>query len=111
MLIGMLAGMFTTYLNSKKKLLNENGVIDTLGTVFVFLVPSLAGGIYSAMLIASTAYGPNNNHDYIQADGARSRWAHGGYQILGVAITVFIALICGALIGVLIKVFTKPMIR
>lgn len=109
MLIGSIAGLLTTYLNSKKKILNENGVVDSLGTIFVFLIPSLAGGIYSAMLIASTAYGPNNDHNYIQADGSRSRWAQGGYQMAAVGITIVIGAFFGLLIGIFIRIFTKPM--
>ena len=109
MLIGSLAGFFTTYLNSKKKLLNENGVVDSLGAIFIFLIPSFAGGIYSAILYATTAYGPNNDLTFVQADGARSRWAHGGYQMAGVGITVVIAAIAGAIIGGLMKIFNAPM--
>ena len=111
MLIGSLAGFFTTYLNAKKKKLNENGVVDSLGVIFIFLIPSFAGGIYSAMLYATTAYGPHNDLTYVQADGSRSRWAHGGYQIIGVFITVGLGAISGLLIGALMKIFNKPMER
>ena len=75
------------------------------------MIPSLAGGIYSSMLYASTAYGPNNDLNYVQADGNRSRWADGGYQLAGVAITIVIGLIMGGLIGGLMKIFNAPMER
>ena len=58
MLIGLLSGIATTLFNSKKKNLNEKGVIDSLGSISVFLIPSFAGGIYSSILYATTAYGP-----------------------------------------------------
>jgi len=73
------------------------------------LIPSLAGGIYSAILFATTAYGPANELIYVQADGSRSRWAHGGYQMAGVGITIGIAAIAGLIIGIFIRIFTKPM--
>ena len=77
----------------------------------MFLIPSLAGGIYSAILIATTAYGPYNDHTYIQADASRSRWAQGGYQMGAIGITVVIAAVMGLIIGVFIRIFTKPMER
>ena len=85
--------------------------MDSLGGIFVFLIPSFAGGIFSAILYATTAYGPNSDLTYVQADGARSRWAHGGYQMLGVAMTVIIGALSGLLIGLLMKIFNNPMER
>lgn len=109
MLIGVLAGAVSTFLNAKKKDLNVNGVIDSLGTIFVFLVPSFMGAIYSAILFATSAYGPFNDHRFVQAEGGRSRWAHGGYQIVGLLITFVIASISGLIIGGLMKIFNSPL--
>jgi hypothetical protein len=77
----------------------------------VFLIPSLGGAIYSAMLFATTAYGPFNDLTYVQADGGRSRWAHGGYQIVGLGITFGIAAISGLIIGGIMKIFSSPYVR
>ena len=82
-----------------------------MGSIFVFLIPSLAGGIYSAILYATTAYGPNNDLNYVQADGNRSRWADGAYQLAGVAITIVIALLMGGLMGGIMKIFNSSMER
>ena len=63
------------------------------------------------MLYATTAYGPYNDLSYVQADGNRSRWVDGAYQLAGVAITIVIAVIGGALIGGLMKIFNSEMKR
>jgi hypothetical protein len=69
MLIGTLSGMISTYLNTKMKSINHKGVVDSLGSICLFLVPSLGGAIYSAILYATTAYGPYNDMTYRQVDG------------------------------------------
>jgi hypothetical protein len=111
MFIGSLSGIFCTYFNSKKKILNANGVVDALGSIFIFLIPSFVGGIYSAILFATTAFGPNNDHTYIQADGARSRWAHGAFQLAGTGISLGLGALAGLLIGGISKIFNQPMER
>ena len=111
MLIGSLAGLVCTYLNSKKKKLNENGVVDTLGSIFIFLIPSFGGAIYSAILFTTSAYGPLNDDQYVQVDTDRSRWAQGGMQMLGLAITSLVAAFCGSIIGLLMKIFTITLER
>lgn len=103
--------MLTVYFNSKKQDLNKNGIVDSLGVLFVFLIPSFIGAIFSAILFATTAYGPLGDHQYIQADGERSRWAHGGYQMAGLAITFCIAGLTGLVLGALMKIFTTPYVR
>lgn len=85
--------------------------MDSLGGIFVFLIPSLAGAIYSSILFATTAYGPFNDLTYVQADGGRSRWAHGAYQLVGIAITFGTAALSGLMIGGLMKIFSSPYVR
>lgn len=96
-------GILTTFLNSKKKELNKEGVIDSLGSSIVFLVPSFIGAIYSAILFATSPYGPDNTDSTVQMLAERSRWGQGGFQLVGLAITIGIAIVCGVLIGLLSK--------
>jgi hypothetical protein len=97
----------TTFLNSKKKLLNNEGVIDSLGSSIVFLVPSFIGAIYSAILFATSPYGPDNKDAIVQMLPSRSRWGQGGFQLAGLGITLGIALVCGLLIGLFSKIINK----
>ncbi len=105
MLIGMLSGIVSTYLNTKMKSINHKGVVDSLGSICLFLIPSLGGAIYSSILYTTNAYGPLNNSTYRQVDGERSRWTHGAYQLVGLGITIGISLVTGLLIGLLMKIF------
>jgi ammonia channel protein AmtB len=97
----------TTFLNSKKKQLNSEGVIDSLGSSIVFLIPSVIGALYSAILFATSPYGPSNTDSYVQMLPGRSRWEQGGYQLVGLIITLGIAIVCGILIGFSIKPISK----
>ena len=108
MLIGMLSGIITTALNTRKRSLNSKGVIDSLGSIFLFLIPSALGGAYSAILFATSEYGPLNDQNYRQADGGSSRWRHGGMQMAGLGITIGIGLVFGAIIGLFMKFFNTP---
>jgi ammonia channel protein AmtB len=92
-----------TYLNTKKRALNEAGVIDSLGSLSVFFVPSFLGAIYSAILFASSPYGPDNTDNNVQMDPSRSRFGQGGFQLIGLLITICIAAVTGLLIGLLVK--------
>jgi ammonia channel protein AmtB len=103
MLIGFVVGILTTYLNSKKRSLNEEGVIDSLGSLFVFFIPSVIGAIYSAILFATSPYGPTNLDSFVQKDTSRDRWGQGGFQLIGMCITIGIAIAAGVLIGLLMK--------
>lgn len=86
--------------------MNAAGVIDSLGSLMVFFFPSLIGGIYSAILFTSGAYGPNNTADNVQVYTMdRSRFGQGGYQMIGVALSIGIGLAAGLLIGLFSKVF------
>ena len=82
-----------------------------MGSIFIFLIPSFGGAIYSAILFTTSAFGPLNDDQYVQADTGRSRWAQGGYQIAGLAITSCIAALFGLLIGLLMKIFTMTLER
>jgi hypothetical protein len=99
MLIGFLAGVLTTFLNSKKKSLNNEGVIDSLGSSMVFLAPAFLGALYSAILFATSPYGPDNTDATVQMLAGRDRWGQGAFQLVGLGITLGIAIVCGLLIG------------
>jgi ammonia channel protein AmtB len=100
-------GTLTTFLNSKKKSINEEGVIDSLGSSIVFFIPSLLGAIYSAILFATSPYGPDNIDATAQMLAGRSRWEQGGYQLAGLGITIGIAFVSGLLIGCFSKIINK----
>ena len=106
-LIGFLVGILTTFLNSKIKAVNAEGVIDSLGSLFVFFVPSFIGAIYSAILFATSPYGPDNTDNNVQMLSSRNRWGQGGFQLIGMAITIGIAIACGVLIGLFSKRITR----
>jgi ammonia channel protein AmtB len=103
LLIGFLAGVLTTFLNSKKKSLNDKGVFDSLGSSIVFFIPSFLGALYSAILFATSPYGPDNTDATVQMLQGRTRWGQGGFQLVGIAITLGIAIVCGLLIGLFSK--------
>lgn len=100
-------GVLTTFLNSKIKAVNAEGVLDSLGSLFVFFVPSFIGALYSAILFATSPYGPDNTDSNVQMLATRSRWGQGGFQLVGLAITIGIALVCGLLIGLFSKGIAK----
>lgn len=104
MLIGFISGILATVLNSKKRWLNSEGVNDSLGSSITFLIPSFLGGIYSSILFATNAYGPTNTTSYVQQDPNRSNFGQGGFQLIGIVITVGIAVAAGLLIGLLSKI-------
>jgi hypothetical protein len=86
--------------------MNANGVIDSLGSLMVFFIPALIGGIYSAILFTTSSYGPNNTDVGSQAyNNNRSRFGQGGYQLIGVALSIGIGLAAGLLIGLISKIF------
>jgi hypothetical protein len=78
-----------------------------LGSSIVFFVPSFIGAIYSAILFATSPYGPDNTDATVQMLAGRTRWGQGGFQLVGLAITLGIALICGVLIGAFSKIINK----
>lgn len=82
-------------------------MIDSLGSSIVFFIPSLVGAIYSAILFATSPYGPDNTDATAQMLAGRSRWGQGGYQLVGLAITIGIAFVTGLLIGGFSKIINK----
>jgi len=83
--------------------MNEGGVSDSLGSLFVFFVPSFLGAIYSSILFTTAAYGPDNTSNNVQVDPSRNRFGQGGFQLIGLAITIGIAAAAGLLIGIFMK--------
>lgn len=78
-----------------------------MGSSIVFFVPSLIGAIYSAILFATSPYGPDNTDATAQMLPGRTRWGQGGYQLIGLAITIGIAFVTGLLIGAFSKIINK----
>lgn len=106
-MIGFIVGVLTTFLNSRKKDLNKEGIIDSLGSLFVFFVPSLIGAFYSAILFTTSSYGPDNSSSFTQHDPNRTRFQQGGFQIIGALITIGIAIVAGLIIGGFGKIFNQ----
>jgi hypothetical protein len=110
MLIGTIVGVITTVLNhSIKKPLNDGGVVDTQGTFITFFIPSFIGGIYSAIIQAIRAYGAEDSTFTSVAStqwlaGSRTNYEQGGFQILGLLITIGIATFAGIVVGLLLMV-------
>lgn len=110
MLIGTIVGVISTLLNHAiKKPLNDGGVIDTQGTFITFFIPSFLGGIYSSIIQAVRAYGAEDNTftsvaSTLWVAGNRTNFEQGGFQILGVLITIGIATFAGIVIGLLLMV-------
>lgn len=110
MLIGTIVGVITTLLNHFiKKPINNGGVVDTQGTFITFFIPAFLGGIYSAIIQTVRAYGaedstftPISSTKWVA--GSRSNYEQGGFQILGVLITIGIATFAGIVIGLLLMV-------
>lgn len=68
------------------------------------MVPSLIGGLYSSILYTTSAYGPNNTDENVQVfSPGRSRFGQGGYQLIGIALSIGIGLAAGILIGIVSK--------
>ena len=86
--------------------MNSNGVLDSLGSLMVFFIPALLGGLYSSILFTTSAYGPRNTDANVQTLSGRSRFGQGGYQLIGVALSLGIGLAAGLLIGLISKTFT-----
>jgi hypothetical protein len=110
MLIGTIVGVITTLLNHFiKKPINNGGVVDTQGTFITFFIPAFLGGIYSAIIQAVRAYGAEDStftsiNSTKWVAGTRTSYEQGGFQILGVLITIGIATFAGIVIGLLLMV-------
>jgi len=106
MLIGLISGVIVTYANTKKKAMNANGVFDSLGSLMVFFIPAILGGIYSSILFTTSAYGPLNTDFWAQGYyNGRSRFGQGGYQLIGTGLSIAIGGLAGVLIGLVSKIF------
>lgn len=102
-LIGFCIGILVTLLNTTKKIdLNENGVVDSLGGLFLFFIPSFVGGIYSAILFASGPSGADYSAT-TQMSKSYTKYQQGGYQLAGMCITIGIAAATGVLLGLVFK--------
>ena len=86
--------------------MNSNGVIDTNGTLFQFLVPSLFAAIFSAILSgvgqSSATFTTASNTLITYTDlkeASRSAQRQGGFQMAGWLISAGIGAVAGLIIG------------
>lgn len=94
--------------------MNANGVIDTNGTTFQFLVPSLCAAIFSAILSgvgqSSTSFTTPSSTTITYSDlkeASRSVQRQGGFQIGGWLISAAIGAITGLIIGAIYSVIDE----
>ncbi len=84
MLIAVICSGLVTFLNAKFKIkLNDNGPVDSFGSIYLFLIPSFIGAIYSSILQAIGASDINNMVYRID-----SRFAAGGRQLYALLIAI-----------------------
>lgn len=97
-----------------KAKMNSGGIIDTNGTTFQFLVPSLFAAIFSAILEAvgqsSATFLTASNSTVTYTDlreASRSAQRQGAYQIAGWLISAGIGAVAGLIIGALYAIIDE----
>ncbi len=85
--------------------INANGVLFTFSHINRFLIPAVVSSIVSAIVQASDV-SVNGSHSANRLSG-RTAVQQGGWQIVGILITLATAGIAGAIIGILIKLINK----
>lgn len=90
--------------------MNSEGVIDTNGTTFMFLVPSFFAAVFSAILAAvgqsATTFTPPSGTAVIYnelKEVSRTSVRQGGYQIGGWLISIGIGGFTGLVLGLIYK--------
>ena len=90
--------------------MNSEGIIDTNGTTFMFLVPSFFAAIFSAILSAvgqsgtsfTTASGTTITYNQLK-EVNRTATMQGGYQMAGWLISIGIGGFAGLVLGVIYR--------
>lgn len=85
--------------------INSNGVLFTFSHINRFFIPGLFGAIVSGV-IQATSDSVNGSHP-LNRLSSRTAIQQGGWQILGILITIGIALLAGLIIGLLYKIINR----
>ena len=110
--LGTCSGFITVLLTSTiQNYVNRKGILDTHATIANYLIPSLAGGIVSAVVHATNPGNVTDSNGTVvyqtNRDPTKSNFGQGGMQMAGLGVTLGIALIAGILIGLLFKLINK----
>jgi hypothetical protein len=118
MVTGVVAGTVSTYgFSFLSPVLKRNGLTDTCGIVNLHLMPGLIGGAASAIAAGTINIINMNNAPFDPANYplgsnfiTRSPLVQGGFQFAATAISFFLAIFCGVIVGFLIRLpFASPM--
>lgn len=85
--------------------MNYNGVKSSLGHINIYLLPGIFSAVLSAIL-----HGINQGtqESYImRKDPSRTFVQQGGFQIIGLLLSVAVGIFAGALIGLLFRLINK----
>lgn len=100
--VGFASSIYPATMNRK---INKNGVIFTFPTINRFLIPGFLACVVSAIVQACNV--SENGDHYINRLPQRTSVQQGGWQIVGFLITLCTAIICGLIVGVLMKILNK----
>jgi hypothetical protein len=100
-IIGFLGSIFPSAINEK---FNQNGILFTYPHVNRFLIPSIIAVIVSAIIQACK--NSQNGAFGLNRLSGRTAIMQGGWQIVGMLITIATSLIAGFIIGILYLVLS-----
>lgn len=104
--VGFIVGIICT-INHAVRLrnANKNGVTFSLGVINRLIIPGVLAGILSSILVAVNQGSVGN---YVKENAAgRSPSGQAGFQLIGLLLTIGIALVASLVIGVLVKLINK----
>ena len=108
LIIGAFAGLFSVFSYTILWKLLENFLLfDTRGILHLHGLPGIFGGIASAIAISTinqNYYGnPSISIDYIP--WKRKGWDQGGFQIVGLLISLAMAILAGSIMGIILRIW------
>jgi hypothetical protein len=108
--IPLIVGFIVSFLSSLypsviHKKINEGGVLFSFPHLNRFLIPAFIASIVSAV-IQACGISANGAFEINQLPG-RTKSQQGGWQIIGLLITIGIALIAGLIIGIIYKIINN----
>lgn len=106
MIVGFVVGLSSSiYPSALGRKMNANGVVSTFSMTNRFLIPAVTSTFVSAIVqgVGQTVNGSHN----VNRMGTRTAVQQGGWQIIGLLITLGTALLAGLIIGLLYKVINK----
>jgi hypothetical protein len=113
--VGTITGFLSVVLiHYLKHRVNKSGVIDTHGTIFAFMIPGVLASIISAVVQAtnppSIIFFTSSTTQIIyetNRSGERNNIQQGGFQIVGMLISIGIAIVAGISSGIFMRIFNK----